>query len=1229
MPLDELDQFLSSVPGPQQPEDELDKYLRAQEQSKRPSPPVEVSVDGKVVAPKSPQIDVLKAEVPDRMTKLRMKTVEDEVAGKGPRVLPGMGKLPKDTAIGAGIGSVHPIIKYMESTAPDEAVNQLGKSLLSGATGYSASIYNIIGQGINTVGDLYKKATGRSHLTLENLVTGDAPKEQNIFNELSQSAGAISDKAGKEGLPGVVGEIVSALPRVAADVATMGSMGKAGMAIYGGLQGAANADPGEGLEQGFIGAVQGALSLGTIKALNVLPKATSIPAAMGIGYLTTAGTRQEKIKGGITFGVMQGAMGPSEGLKLRDLWAKESKKFKVGSHGERLPEPPVSVPDVSGGAPRQETAVPPSTPTGELNAGLNLGTPFNKIFTPEFREKLSQLVRPFSSIDNIMASLRDVGWGVSPGKNPSLLARSYLSANADARYMIDKETFVRNPDGSTTITGKGLKTILKEFDAGVSGAEPDVNARNKDFSDYLKAKRTVADLQRAKPGQDVSVLGPDMPPEMIVTPAQVAEANRTMANLGVKYGQGLSQLETSANELYAFQERMLRRLVGNRFSEADIQRILAENPHYIPFDRIVPEFEEYGMAGRTGQKLPVSKIRGSEREIEDVFGSVIKHTVGITGWAARNEAVKSLADLSDVLPDRVGKPVQASDLKGPKAGEITYWDNGVRMSIKVDPNLYASIDGLTPSSIKPFNRFMRTLAQGLRFGATTTPDFVARNFFRDQFTKFIQGPQGGVPFYDSVKAIAESFGGGAQFDEYLRSGSASSGFAKMDRNKLAKTYNDLVKNPSVANKLNIVTDLADISDVVERATRFAAYKQARANGMSEIEAGAASAESTVDFRLKGLGAREQIPSVAFLNAGIQSIDKTVRSFRDDPVGVSARSFVAITIPTVVEYLINKDNPDWWDRNRVDKDLFWAFPVGNTFVRIPRPWVYGQIFGSIPQRFIEYLHFKDPAAIGQATQSLVESITPYSGNIVGGLLPTGIKPIIEMFADKDFFRQRPIVPESRKRLPASEQYSPYTGETAKLVGGKIGASPSKIEHLIRGYSGGLGKYALEAADLAVSGLQKAGIVQQTENLSKTKPPLEPSTIPFIKAFVERPIYDLTSDSLQKFYKASSPIIEWKAALGVAMKSGDGVRAKDILQKHPEVALADIASGLRREMSEKRNQIETIATLKGMSDKDKKVVMEKLAREIIESAKVANKVIADQLAAIEKGKKKKPSVLEQFR
>lgn len=1135
-----------------------------------------------------PYIPPLTIETPDEKTKRRMAAIEAEAAGKKPGVIPGMGRLPENTAIGAIVRGIHPLIKYMIETPVEEMKVQAGKSLISGATGYSRDIYNIIGQGINTVDDLYEKATGKS----------SAGERQNIFNELSQSAGATSQKMGKEGLPGVVGEIVSALPRVAADVATMASIGpKMGMPVYGGALGAANAPKGKGLEGGFVGAVQGALSLGTIKALNVLPKATSIPAAMGIGYLTGGGTRQERIKQGILFGAMQGTMGPSEGATLKQLWARE----------------PISapIPEVAGVIPKEQ--MPPT----ELNAGLNLRTPFNKIFTPTFREKLSQLVRPFSSIDNIMESLRDINFGTEPGKDPSLVARASLSANADARYMINQETFVRNPDGSTTITGKGLKPILKEFDAGLSDREPDVNMRKKDLSDYLIAKRTIEDLQRAKPGQNLNKLGPDVPPEMIVTPAQVAEAQKSLARLGTKYGGDLIPFGNTAKELYAYQERMLRSLVGNRFSGADIQRILVENPNYIPFNRIIPEFEEYGMAYRGGKGVPIKKIRGSEREIEDVFGSVIKHTVGITGWVARNEAVKSLAGLANVVPDRISQPIEGSGPSqyGPNVGYVPYWDSGVKMSIKVDPNLYACLDGLTPKSIPAFNKFLRTIAQGLRLGATTTPDFVVRNFFRDQFTKFIQGPQGGVPFYDSIKAMAESLGAGKQFDEYLRSGSASSGFAKMDRNQLAKTYNDMVKDPSLLKKLNIVTDLADISDIVERATRFAAYKQARANGMSEIEAGAASAESTVDFRLKGIAAREYVPSVAFLNAGIQSIDKTIRTFRDDPVGTSARAFVSITIPTIVEYLVNKDDPDWWDRNRVDKDLFWAFKTGEgTFIRIPRPWVYGQLFGSIPQRFIEYLHFKNPESLKQLGKSLGESVSPYSGNIIGGLLPTGIKPLIEMYSNKDFFRQRPIVPESRMRLPASEQYSPYTGETAKLVGGKLGVSPSKIEHAVRGYFGGLGKYGLEAVDVAVGGLQKAGIVKPTENVSISKPPAELSNMPLARAFVERPIYVLTSDSLQKFYGLSEPIIKWKAALTVAEKSGDGLKIENIIKNHPEVELAELVSGLKREISDKRDLIEAIATTRGIPDKEKKKIMTQIAREIIEVAKQANKVIDEQLDAM---------------
>ena len=41
---------------------------------------------------------------------------------------------------------------------------------------------------------------------------------------------------------------------------------------------------------------------------------------------------------------------------------------------------------------------------------------------------------------------------------------------------------------------------------------------------------------------------------------------------------------------------------------------------------------------------------------------------------------------------------------------------------------------------------------------------------------------------------------------------------------------------------------------------------------------------------------------------------------------------------------------------------------------------------------------------------------------------------------------------------------YTTETAKIIGDAFGASPQKIEHLVRGYAGTLGSYVLSSADI---------------------------------------------------------------------------------------------------------------------------------------------------------------------
>ena len=60
-------------------------------------------------------------------------------------------------------------------------------------------------------------------------------------------------------------------------------------------------------------------------------------------------------------------------------------------------------------------------------------------------------------------------------------------------------------------------------------------------------------------------------------------------------------------------------------------------------------------------------------------------------------------------------------------------------------------------------------------------------------------------------------------------------------------------------------------------------------------------------------------------------------------------------------------------------------------------------------------------------------------------------------NRSWFRQAPIVPAAEQHLPAHLQYGEETSPVAKLFGEQTGVSPRKIDYLINGYFGFLGKY----------------------------------------------------------------------------------------------------------------------------------------------------------------------------
>lgn len=116
---------------------------------------------------------------------------------------------------------------------------------------------------------------------------------------------------------------------------------------------------------------------------------------------------------------------------------------------------------------------------------------------------------------------------------------------------------------------------------------------------------------------------------------------------------------------------------------------------------------------------------------------------------------------------------------------------------------------------------------------------------------------------------------------------------------------------------------------------------------------------------------------------------------------------------------------------------------------------------------------DPLAFKGAIKSALEQLTP-------GISVAMLRPLIEVGANYDFFRDRPIVDQWEQALPAEEQGADRSSEFARIVGRIFDVPPAATDHLIAGYTAGLGK----------AGLQLADPVLRTVAPEGTTPPREP-------------------------------------------------------------------------------------------------------------------------------------------
>lgn len=545
---------------------------------------------------------------------------------------------------------------------------------------------------------------------------------------------------------------------------------------------------------------------------------------------------------------------------------------------------------------------------------------------------------------------------------------------------------------------------------------------------------------------------------------------------------GNERFQKAAVAIYKYQDYLLRMLVKEGMLTAKAYHTMRKMyPHYIPFFR---DMSDAGMQsflsggkGFVDVSSPVKRFKGSTRDIIDPLESIVKNTFQFYNAVERNHVGRTFAKLAD--KNGVGQIVER--VNGNKAATdntFNVWENGEKVTYETTPELIQTMRMLDKDQSNMVAKILSYPANWLRAGATLSPEFILRNPVRDMIGASIYSKHGFIPVLDTFKGLSLFLKKGDLYWEYMKSGAAHAAMVSLDRDYLGGQIRDIMIRESKATKLikNPIEVLRAMSEATEMATRLAEFDNARKGytGVSNRlfgkdrkpltarEAALESRDITLDFSRRGSHTKKANQVIAFFNATIQGADKMARAFKEDPRGMTVKTMLYITLPSILLWYMNKDDERYQELPQWEKDTFWIIPGKENMYRVPKPFEAGVLFGTSFERMLQYFddeknNHKSVGFKGFGDR-VIDSLAP-------SFMPTAMIPVVEAMTNYSLFRQRNIIPQSQENLPAHLQYGANTSEVAKFVGDKINVSPYIVDNTIRGYGGGLAGLGLSGIDAA--------------------------------------------------------------------------------------------------------------------------------------------------------------------
>ena len=711
----------------------------------------------------------------------------------------------------------------------------------------------------------------------------------------------------------------------------------------------------------------------------------------------------------------------------------------------------------------------------------------------------------------------------------------------------------------------------------------------------------------------------------------------------------------------------LYRIKGSEREILDPLESIILNTHMLirAADRAHALDQFFSMVERTGRddlarkkKRKVRPITLDEGEAKK-FARLFSEQMELTEEQARQLEIGFTEELAIFRP-------AASQVR--ETGEVVRMNKGKKEVWQLDPEIAEAIATLDQVETNAFIKFLEGPAKLLRAGAVLSPEFMARNPIRDTFVAYLQSDSGFRLFADSVwgafsvastykptRGAVKAVAGKARakrlenlYYEWMRSGGPMAELVALDRRYLAtdirKLDGQLKMTERVRNYVdprNIVEVLRLTSQMMEQATRVGEYGRARKQGASIREAGFRSRDVSLDFARAGSVAKEINKAAAFFNAQIQGHDLLLKNAKENPQRFLAKGFASITLPSIAIYAYANSTeqrrrtyaeiPDW------QRDWFWVFPVpsaeatgvdrdfglgvtaeygGEVWARMPKPFVYGYLFGTIPEKSMAHILEHDPDALDGVLDTLLQQgmVSP---------MPSGPLVAVELYANRSMWTNRPIIPTDRERLLPEFQYSPYTTALSKQIGRVLSdlpfgmsevdlplvgplrfsqmSSPAAIDYTVRGLTAGLGSTVWK---LVSDGLEASGLVPETVDPAKTW-----SDIPVVKGFMVRHP-TMAAQSIADFYDRSQPYIQKAETYTTLVRAGEVDQAMRLLDRDGyEIESLGGLSGIRSEIGAAANAANGIWIMPGWTPEEKRHLIDQLYIQAIGTARLGLEIIDD--------------------